>query len=288
MIRGTLRDTLAMTQTDTLATFSDGLAETLPTVGESGFPAALVALLRRLVPIDDATVLLYPAQGLPLIEYSEVPATTGASTLDRFIQGMFLLDPYYTAGREAHFGLFRLSELAPTGFRDSEYYRNWYRFCGYRDECGYLVALADGGFANIALGRTGARGRFSKAHRERLAAVYGTVAALARSHWAGNASRAAGEALRERLNLALAEFGSSLLTERESQVINRVLHGHSTKTIADRLGISVETVKLHRKHAYAKLEVNSQAELFYLFLDSLISAGDYAGGDTLVKYLRKP
>jgi DNA-binding CsgD family transcriptional regulator len=288
MIRLSPCEVLAMTQTDILAAFSDGLADTLPAVGESRFSTALVALLRRLVPIDDATVVLYPARGLPLIEYSEVPETTGASTLDRFVQGMFLLDPYYTAGHGGRFGLFRLSELAPTGFRESEYYRSWYRYCGYRDECGYLVALADGGFVNIALGRTGARGRFSKAHRDRLAAVYGTVAALARSHWAGNASRAAGGDLRERLNLALAEFGSSLLTERESQVINRVLHGHSTKTIADRLGISVETVKLHRKHAYAKLEVNSQAELFYLFLDSLISANDYEGGDTLVDYLRKP
>jgi DNA-binding CsgD family transcriptional regulator len=71
-------------------------------------------------------------------------------------------------------------------------------------------------------------------------------------------------------------------------VINLVLHGHSTRTIADRLSISVETVKLHRKHAYAKLEVSSQAELFYLFLDSLMSASHYAGGDTLIAYMQKP
>jgi DNA-binding CsgD family transcriptional regulator len=277
-----------MTQTDILAAFSDAVAELLPLVGESGFPQGLIALLRRVVPVDDATVLVYPAQGLPLIEYSEVPSETGAATLDRFIQGMFLLDPYYAAGVDGRRGLFRLGELAPDGFRDSEYYRHWYRYCGYRDECGYLVALADGGFANIALGRTGVRGRFARGHIDRLAAIRGTVESLTRAHWAGNASQAVGEELRERLRLALAGFGSSLLTERESQVINRVLHGHGTKTIADRLGISVETVKLHRKHAYAKLEINSQAELFYLFLDSLISAGDYAGGDTLEAYLRRP
>ena len=83
MIRLSPCEVLAMTQTDILAAFSDGLTDTLPAVGESGFSAALVALLRRLVPIDDATVVLYPAQGLPLIEYSEVPETTGASTLER-------------------------------------------------------------------------------------------------------------------------------------------------------------------------------------------------------------
>ncbi len=70
--------------------------------------------------------------------------------------------------------------------------------------------------------------------------------------------------------------------------INLVLHGHSTKTVAEKLSISMETVKLHRKHAYAKLEVSSQAELFYLFLDSLMSAQDYDGGDTLVAYMQPP
>ncbi|WP_232059314.1 LuxR C-terminal-related transcriptional regulator [Kineobactrum salinum] len=71
-------------------------------------------------------------------------------------------------------------------------------------------------------------------------------------------------------------------------MINLVLHGHSTRTLAEKLSISVETVKLHRKHAYAKLEISSQAELFYLFLDSLMSAGNYAGGDTLISYLQPP
>ena len=87
---------------------------------------------------------------------------------------------------------------------------------------------------------------------------------------------------------ALADFGTSLLTERETQVIHLVLHGHSTKTVAEKLNISMETVKLHRKHAYAKLEVGSQAELFYLFLDSLMSATNYTGGDALVEYMQPP
>ena len=62
----------------------------------------------------------------------------------------------------------------------------------------------------------------------------------------------------------------------------------STKTLADKLSISMETVKLHRKHAYAKLEVSSQAELFYLFLDSVMSAERYDGGDPLVAYMLPP
>ena len=94
--------------------------------------------------------------------------------------------------------------------------------------------------------------------------------------------------LRVQLHTALEEFGSSLLSERQMQVINFLLHGYSTKMVAEKLGISIETVKLHRKHAYAKLEIGSQGELFHLFLDSLMSAKNYTAGDTLSAYLKPP
>jgi DNA-binding NarL/FixJ family response regulator len=114
------------------------------------------------------------------------------------------------------------------------------------------------------------------------------VEILCQRHWAESAGATTATNLRAQLNSALDAFGNSLLTEREAQVINLVLHGHSTKTLADKLSISMETVKLHRKHAYAKLEVSSQAELFYLFLDSVMSAGNYDGGDPLVAYMQPP
>jgi len=44
------------------------------------------------------------------------------------------------------------------------------------------------------------------------------------------------------------------------------LGGHSSKAIAQRLQISVETVRVHKKHLYSKLGINSQSELFSVFL----------------------
>ena len=76
---------------------------------------------------------------------------------------------------------------------------------------------------------------------------------------------------RPQLLSALNRFGQNLLTKRECQVISQVLHGHSSKAIAAKYSISMETVKLHRKHAYAKLNIKTQAELFHLFLESLVS-----------------
>lgn len=276
----------------TTSSYNEQLALLITRVGRSDFASQLVATLKSLVPIDDATVLVYPDTDLPVIEYFEVPAGLDRSTLDVFVAGAFVLDPYYqAASRDGRFGVFRLRDLAPRGFRDSEYYKAWYRNCGYQDECGYLLPNGANGFINIALGRTGDNSRFTRQQFKALVAVRPVIEVLCQQHWQLRPAAARPEDnvnLREQLNTALNQFGSSLLTEREAQVINLVLHGHSTKTLAEKLSISVETVKLHRKHAYAKLEVGSQAELFYLFLDSLMSAGDYAGGDTLVAYLQPP
>jgi DNA-binding CsgD family transcriptional regulator len=269
----------------TLAEYSRALGCLIPAIGSAAFPERLVQMLRALVPVDDATVLVYPETELPVVEYFEVPEREGASTLDVFVKGAFLLDPFYQAARERRFGVFRLRDLSPTGFRDSEYYRSWYRNCGYQDECGYILPVGEEGFANIALGRTRPRAVFTKRELGILQAILPTVETLCHQHWADMSDYPAAGNLRAQLHAALESFGSSLLTEREAQVINLVLHGHSTRTVAEKLSISMETVKLHRKHAYAKLEIGSQAELFYLFLDSLMSATDYDGGDTLVEYL---
>jgi DNA-binding CsgD family transcriptional regulator len=262
------------------------VAASVPALGSDTFAGELIGGLRRLVPIDDATVLHYARGDLPEVVYRENPEARGAESMERFVAGAFLLDPFYRAAKEQQrFGLFRLRDLAPARFHESEYYRSWFRNCGFTDECGYVVEVGRDAFVNVALGRLG-RGRFSDAQERTLRTVRPAVDALCRQHWSGAAS--SGDGLRRQLHLALDDFGSSLLTERETQVINLVLHGHSTKSVASRLGISVETVKLHRKHAYAKLEVSSQAELFYLFLDSLMSAPDYRGGDTLVSYMQRP
>lgn len=273
-----------------LSEYSQQLSLLIDSVGEDHFPGQLVRTLRSLVDIDDATVIFYPERDYPVVEHFEVPEPSQNSTLSQFVLGPFLLDPFYVAATELRFGLFRLRELAPTGFKDSEYYKNWYRNCGYQDECGYVISLGDNAFLNIALGKTRPRSSFSGKQVSALADVLPVIETLCQRHWGTEsvASRAGSIDLRAQLHKALQHFGETLLTDREAQVINLVLHGHSTKTVAEKLSISIETVKLHRKHAYAKLEVSSQAELFYLFLDSLMSAKDYAGGDTLVAYMQPP
>ena len=59
------------------------------------------------------------------------------------------------------------------------------------------------------------------------------------------------------------------LTDREREVVQLILRGHSSESIGFNLGISLGTVKTHRKNVYAKLAISSQSELLSRFLKSL-------------------
>ncbi|XZF15288.1 response regulator [Chitinophagaceae bacterium MMS25-I14] len=52
-----------------------------------------------------------------------------------------------------------------------------------------------------------------------------------------------------------------LLTTKEKQIIQGLTEGLSYKLIADKLSVSVDTVRFHIKNIYRKLHVNSKAEV---------------------------
>ena len=59
----------------------------------------------------------------------------------------------------------------------------------------------------------------------------------------------------------------AMLTERERNVLNEVVKGLSSKSIARVLDISYRTVELHRSHIMEKLRVRSVAELIRLVVE---------------------
>ena len=270
-----------------LELFSQGIASVLPTIGSDDFPSQLVALLKRLVSFNNALVFIYRKHQKPLLAYNDLPSAEREVNVVRFMEGAYLLDPCFRAIADNQVnGFYHLKDIVPNGFADSEYYRSYYRYTGLTDEFGYVMHIGEHIGINIALGRTETSQGISHRDVQALKDIASTIAALCSQHWGQQASdHHDGSSLTHQLESALDNFGCSMLTDRETQVVQLFLHGHSTRSIADKLGISPETVKLHRKNSYAKLDVCSQAELFYLFIDSLSSLENYTGGDPLVGYL---
>ena len=63
-------------------------------------------------------------------------------------------------------------------------------------------------------------------------------------------------------------IGSRQLTARETDVLRGLLAGESNKQLAQRLGISLRTVEMHRGNMMERLEVASLAEALKLALEA--------------------
>jgi len=57
-----------------------------------------------------------------------------------------------------------------------------------------------------------------------------------------------------------ATASAANLTERETQMLSYLSHGHTNKEIAEKLNVGVATVCTHLRHIYEKLHVHSRSE----------------------------
>lgn len=55
------------------------------------------------------------------------------------------------------------------------------------------------------------------------------------------------------------------LSEREQEVLGFLTKGYSSKEIADKMHVSINTIKTHLKHIYQKLHVRSRTEILLRF-----------------------
>ncbi len=59
------------------------------------------------------------------------------------------------------------------------------------------------------------------------------------------------------------------LSTRELEIVTAILDGLSYKLIANKLGISIDTVKKHIKNIYLKLQINSKSQLMKMYINRI-------------------
>ncbi|MHB2080823.1 helix-turn-helix domain-containing protein [Pseudomonas asiatica] len=265
------------------------LAKVTEAIGRPGFAATLFAALGVIRPIQATTVYLYPHDGMPcaLFEQDDKAPWQPEGNVSRYLSGFYLLDPFYGACVEqVESGCYGLFDVAPDHFEVSEYYQSFYRHSHLEDELNYILQVAPGQSLAVSLAFTD---KLDGQTRALFARITPWVLAVLGKHFAGLDSRTGRfeNILEQRIHAALNNFGSSLLTERECRIAQLILRGHSTKSLAERLGVSEDTIKSHRKNVYAKLDIGTQSELFSLFIDALANAQGVLGKDPLESYMGK-
>jgi DNA-binding CsgD family transcriptional regulator len=218
-----------------------------------------------LVPLDNALVALMRPGHAPrlLIDFDAMGNADEQEELADYRAGMYLLDPFYQAACAGIAdGLHSLDSVAPDQFQHSEYYLSYFRTVVGGDELQFMVNV-EGAVLGLSLGRSV---RFGLEEQGRLLCVRDWVLAAMRRHLdllpleGPVAELPAGD-----LATLLDRFDARL-TQREIETARLILQGFSSKAIAQQLGISPETVKVHRRNLYHKLNVNGHGELFALVL----------------------
>lgn len=215
--------------------------------------------------------------------------------VEKYQAGLYLLDPFYQAALNGlPFGFYRLEDVAPDDFHETEFYLQYYREADISDDLGYCFALGE-------VGREGDHIHVSfSCYRDEvlsdeqisdLREMEPIIKTLVLKHLRLTENKVLADSdsgLHRQLMQVMNEFGSSILTNREREVLQMILHGHSSQSVADKLEMALRTVKLHRQNLYQKLDISSQAELFYLFIDSLTCVEGGENIDPLTSYLQAP
>jgi DNA-binding CsgD family transcriptional regulator len=241
---------------------------------------------------DSHLVLHFPQAACPDILLHAVSHSSRKNRVEGYRNAYYLLDPFHINIAHVHLlGSASLRDVIDGPFHDSEYYRFYYLDAGLLDELCFCASDGQGGHVLLSLGRSLERRLYADSELAAMRAVAPLVCALLRDQWrllAAPASRlrTAPVEMRREIDHARANFGRSVLTPREREVMDLMLKGHSCENIARALAIAPGTVHVHRKHIYEKLDIGSLTELFSLFIDAICSVSTEPGQDPLVLYAR--
>ena len=234
------------------------------------FPRLLRRLLSTQLPFSNMIVVIYPQQAKPISLHAWLPNTKLHNHYQQhYLTQTYQLDPFYQVSTKAFkTGAYFLKHVAPDRFFQSEYYLSYYRGSTMVDELCLMAELSDGSAIHMSIGRDKKLGKFNRAERQFLADIEAVLCSLLSQF--GNLQLNHIEQVDEvpePLEVRLQQYSESLpdltpLTQREAQVAALVLKGHSSLSAGLVLDIALDTVKIHRKRVYKKLQVGTQAELF--------------------------
>lgn len=272
----------------TLMAWNKRIADAVAAIGGDDFVKKLVGAIETIVPVHYAFLFLYRPKSRPAHLFSTVRTVRARQAVQRYVEVTYVLNPVYNAylaGMET--GVYRITELSPNAHFPSEVHRGLSAVILDEEELGYrtpgwpkgqeelivAIRLAQGEMLELSLARPRSDG-FTDMCESRLRALLPILQRLLAMHLARVRTADADFDKVPLLASLLRDFGEGALSARERQVAQLVLKGQSGEAIALSLGISLATVKTHRKKLYAKLGIANQQERFSLFLSSIPQLGN--------------
>jgi DNA-binding CsgD family transcriptional regulator len=241
------------------------IAAAVAAIGRDSLPEKLVKAAGTVISYNAAAFLMFHAGSPPTVLVDQLQAGERGHLYGDYLSGVYLLSPFFRLAQQVReVSVARVRDIAPQGFAHSEYHRRYFAPIGVGDLLGLLLPMPDGDTAFLSFSRGRGGRRFSLADVRALQSIAGVLATILQRHLELHTMSGIPRNTRH-----LSPPGDhDGLTARESQIVNLLLEGHSTRGTAQALHISHETVRVHRRNIYRKLGVTSQAGLFRWFLSS--------------------
>jgi DNA-binding CsgD family transcriptional regulator len=227
----------------------------------------LVDLIGALVGHDRVTVARYSVTQRPEFVLHR---NFSNEMVEKYLEIYYPYDPfnqYWRTHRRA--GVVPLNRLAGADVKRGRYIAEFLHESVITDEIGVLLDDGTGWCLGIFLDRS--TQKFRPAEIARLESRFTVFAAL---HALDLKTRRPGF-MRTDQQTAVARAPArgipkglwSELSNREKQLVELILAGYPTAVISKRLGITVGTVKNHRRRIYEKLDITTERELFLQYFE---------------------
>lgn len=266
------------------------LAELTTCIGSEQFHSQLATSFQSVSGYDSTYIVAFHKGKRPIQIFDNVSKEYKDATAAPYIQGAYLLDPFYVLFRDGiRDGQFRLKDVAPDSFFKSEYFLSFYGATRLKDETGIFVPIGNDAAILISMGIRPLSQKITESQRNSLSTILPLMVELFIKHWQLFTSRQdeSSDTIGKPLDTAFNNFGRNHLSERECEVVRMILKGYSSKAIARLLKISPDTVNVYRKRVHVKLNISSQAELFSLFLEAVSHVQFDTDEDPLTLYFSK-
>ena len=233
---------------------------------------SLVSLICSTVANNGTGLLAFHKDAPPDVLHHSLAPATERHYLDRYLAGPYLLDPLYQlALSDEKPSMCRFRDTTPDRFHSSEYFRQYRERTHLVDEMDFLLAISPVSTVVMVIARM--QKRFTRSELNRLRLIEPIIRSAMQKVWDGfSGSRptdARDHGMHQRLTACFENFGETTLTQREREITQLLLRGHSSKSIARELGIAPGTVMVHKRNLFGKLGITSQYQLFSRFIDAL-------------------
>ncbi|KPU82152.1 hypothetical protein JI58_10340 [Marinosulfonomonas sp. PRT-SC04] len=255
-------------------------------IGTESFFPDIVKIVEQRLSFDGLLMCLYSKDNAPTSLGCFNEALNFQTGIQNYLKYSYILNPVYHAFQnDIAAGAYIMDDILPQDQKSEVTAADFHIWIDDQETIGYrtpgwpknieevlgLIPLPDNKMIELCFMNRKGTTKVQRCQAD-LQSIFPVLASTFRKHFEFAAHDFDTTNAEPNIKYQILDFGSHILTEREQSIVQLILKGYSSNSIALVLKISLPTVKTHRRNIYAKLNISSQVELFNLYLSAMMAS----------------